>query len=165
MRPGKRGVSYVKTAILGLADCRRAHPPLFFGLMIVSAMLCAVEVGELYAMRRLFDASFQYAEGAMPFSSAVTAGFPMAVLLIASPFVNLIEWLGQGYFWRRGSGVFFTSVSLTLRASTKNAPLSRTTRACRRETNGLRNTTSHVSSRPMDTSSSPTCTTSRVSLY
>ena len=28
----------------------------------------------------------------------------MAVLLTASPFVNVLEYLGQGYFWRRGSG-------------------------------------------------------------
>ena len=55
MKTIKRKPSYIKVAASGLVNCWRAHPPLFIGLILVSAMLCAIEVGELFAMRYLFD--------------------------------------------------------------------------------------------------------------
>lgn len=96
--------SYIRVAAGGVADCWRAHPPLFVGLAIVSAMLCAIEVGEIYAMRQLFDSVAEYAEGELVFRDVVAAAVPMAILLVVGPMENILEWLGQGYFWRRGSG-------------------------------------------------------------
>ena len=100
----RRRPSYIKVAAGSIANCWRAHPPLFIGLMIVSALLCAIGVGELFAMRRLFDAVAVYIEGHITLSDVIMAAIPMAVVLVVSPFVRIIEWLGQGYFWRRGSG-------------------------------------------------------------
>ena len=104
MSAEKRKISYIKVAAGSLADCWRAHPPLFLGLMAVSALLCAVEVGEIFAMRHLFDAAAEYIGGRIATSEAISAAVPMAVILAAGPFVNILEYLGQGYFWRRGSG-------------------------------------------------------------
>ena len=100
----KRKPNYIKVAAGSLANCWRAHPPLFFGLMLVSAMLCAVGVGELFAMRYLFDTVAAYIDGNVVLNDVVMAAIPMAIILVASPFVYILEWLGQGYFWRRGSG-------------------------------------------------------------
>ncbi len=96
--------SYLRVALGGLRNCYRAHPPLFFALMAVSALLCAIEVGEISAMRTLFDAVAAHAGGKIALSGVASASVPIAVLLIASPIVRTLEYLGQGYFWRRGSG-------------------------------------------------------------
>ena len=100
----KRKVNYIKVATGSIANCWRAHPPLFIGLILVSALLCAVQAGEVFAMRHLFDAVAKYIEGRLFINDVVMAAVPMAILLIAFPFVNFFAWLGQGYFWRRGSG-------------------------------------------------------------
>ena len=104
MMNARKRPSYIKVAASSLANCWRAHPPLFFGLMIVSAMLCAIGVGELFAMRYLFDTVAEYIGGNVSLNDVIMAAIPMAVILVASPFINVLEWLGQGYFWRRGSG-------------------------------------------------------------
>jgi len=104
MNAKKRKISYTKVVAATLANCWRAQPLVFFGLMLVSALLCAIQVGELFAMRNLFDAAAAFAEGRFSMRGTAMAGMPMAVLLLASPFVNVLEYLGQGYFWRRGSG-------------------------------------------------------------
>ena len=97
-------IPYAKVIGSGVANCFRAHPPLFFGLIAVSVMLCAVEVGEIFAMLSLFDAAADYINGIILFNEVVYAALPLAVLLAAGPFVYILEYLGQGYFWRRGSG-------------------------------------------------------------
>ena len=104
MNAEKRSPSYIKVAAGSLANCWRAHPPLFVGLMIVSAMLCAIGVGELFAMRYLFDTVAEYIGGYVSLNDVIMAAVPMAIILVAGPIVNILEWLGQGYFWRRGSG-------------------------------------------------------------
>ena len=96
--------SYIKVMAGSIANCWRAHPPLFFGLMIVSALLCAIQVGELFAMRHLFDNVAIFVDGDLLLRDVVRAAIPMAILLLATPLVNVFEYLGQGYFWRRGSG-------------------------------------------------------------
>jgi len=105
---GTRGtqtnISYLAFTADIIKNCWDAHPPLFLGLAAVSAALCAMQAGELFAMRRLFDEAALYLNGGAAFSDAVAAAVPLAVLLILSPFVNVLEYLGQGYFWRRGSG-------------------------------------------------------------
>jgi len=100
----KHKIPYIKVVTGTIANCWRAQPLVFFGLMFVSALLCAIQVGELFAMRYLFDTAAVFAEGELSMGDVAMAAMPMAVLLIASPFVNVVEWLGQGYFWRRGSG-------------------------------------------------------------
>ena len=100
----ERRISYFKVVISTIANCWRAQPLVFFGLMLVSALLCAIQVGELFAMRYLFDAAAEFIEGRLLMGDVFTAAIPMAVLLITSPLVNILEYLGQGYFWRRGSG-------------------------------------------------------------
>jgi len=104
MNAKKHKISYAKVVTGTLANCWRAQPLVFFGLMVVSALLCAIQVGELFAMRSLFDAVAAFAADGLPLSAVAAAGAPMAVLLLAGPFVNVLEYLGQGYFWRRGSG-------------------------------------------------------------
>ena len=99
-----RKISYIKVAAGCIANCWRAHPPLFIGFIIISALLCAVQVGEIFAMRYLFDTIAKYIGGNAFINDVVRAVAPMAVLLVASPFVNILQWLAQGYFWRRGSG-------------------------------------------------------------
>ncbi|MCL2286430.1 MAG: ABC transporter ATP-binding protein/permease [Firmicutes bacterium] len=101
---GKKRPSYIKVAAGSLANCWRAHPPLFIGLAVVSALLCAIGVGQIFAMRHLFDNVAEYIEGQVSFRDVITAAIPMAVILVASPLILILEWLGQGYFWRRGSG-------------------------------------------------------------
>jgi len=104
MNAEKRKIPYIKVVTATIANCWRAHPFVFFGLMVVSALLCAIQVGELFAMRYLFDTVVVFVEGELSMGDVAMAVVPMAVLLIASPFVNVLEYLGQGYFWRRGSG-------------------------------------------------------------
>lgn len=104
MNADKRKPSYIKVAAGSIANCWRAHPPLFLGLIIVSALLCAVEVGEIFAMRHLFDTVAEYIGDNVFLNDVIMAAIPMAVILVASPVVNILEYLGQGYFWRRGSG-------------------------------------------------------------
>ena len=104
MNAGKRKTSWFRVTAGALADCLRAHPPLFFGLMLVSLLLCAIEAGELFAMRHFFDAAALYIMKQINVAGAVRTATPLAALLIATPFVNVAEYLGQGYFWRRGSG-------------------------------------------------------------
>lgn len=104
MNGNRRRVSYIRVALGGIANCWRAHPPLFVGLMIVSALLCAVGICEIYAMRHLFDAVAEFAQGRMRMQAVAQAAMPMAIVLAASPLVSIAEYLGQGYFWRRGSG-------------------------------------------------------------
>ena len=96
--------SYIKVAADSIANCWRAHPPLFLGLMIVSALLCAIQVGELFAMRHLFDNVAVFVDGDLLLRDVVRAAIPMTILLLAAPLVDVFEYLGQGYFWRRGSG-------------------------------------------------------------
>lgn len=104
MKDNNQNPPYLKVAADSIANCYRAQPLLFFGLVIVSAMLCAVQVGEIFAMRYLFDMVAKYIEGKVLITHVAAAAIPMAVVLVASPLVNILEWLGQGYFWRRGSG-------------------------------------------------------------
>jgi hypothetical protein len=63
MNAKKRKTSYIKVAASIIVNCWRACPPLFFGLMIISALLCAIQVGELFAMRHLFDSVAEFIEG------------------------------------------------------------------------------------------------------
>jgi len=100
----KNRFNYAKVAAGAVANCWRAHPLLFFGFMPVSALLCAVQVGEIFAMRHLFDSVAEFIGGYIAINDVYIAAIPMAVLLIAFPFINTVAWLGQGYFWRRGSG-------------------------------------------------------------
>jgi len=58
-----RKISYIKVAAGCIANCWRAHPPLFIGFIIISALLCAVQVGEIFAMRYLFDTIAKYIGG------------------------------------------------------------------------------------------------------
>ncbi|MDF2542542.1 MAG: hypothetical protein K0S47_2260 [Herbinix sp.] len=104
MNAKKQKASYIKVVVRIIIHCWRAHPPLFLGLIIVSALLCTIQVGELFAMRYLFDSVAEFIEGVLPMNNVIIAALPMAILLLASPLVNILEWLGQGYFWRRGSG-------------------------------------------------------------
>jgi len=104
MNVTRRRSSYIKVAASSITNCWRAHPPLFFGLMMVSALLCAIQVGELFAMRHLFDTVAIFIDGDLLLGDVAMAAAPMAILLLATPFVNVLEYLGQGYFWRRGSG-------------------------------------------------------------
>lgn len=99
-----RKIKYIKVMADSVANCWRAHPPMFAGLAFVSAALCAVQAGEIFAMRSLFDAVAEYIGGTMPLNGMVTAAAPMAVLLVLFPVINVFAYLGQGYFWRRGSG-------------------------------------------------------------
>lgn len=100
----KRKINYGKVAADCIANCWRVHPPLFVGMTLVAALLCAVQVSEIFAMRYLFNAVAEYIYGSLLIADVVMAAMPMAVLLIAFPVVNTLAWLGQGYFWRRGSG-------------------------------------------------------------
>jgi ATP-binding cassette subfamily B protein len=100
----KRNADYINVAAGGIANCWRAHPPLFIGFIFISALLCAVQAGEIFAMRHLFDAVAEYIEGRLYINDVVIAAVPTAVLLFLFPIVNIFAWLGQGYFWRRGSG-------------------------------------------------------------
>ena len=100
----KQKINYIKVAASCIADCWRAHPPLFIGFILISVLLCAVQAGEIFAMRHLFDAVEDYIEGRLFINDVAIAAVPTAVLLIAFSFVNIFAWLGQGYFWRRGSG-------------------------------------------------------------
>ncbi len=134
MRKNERGPSYLLVALGGLQNCYRAHPPLFFALMAVSALLCAIEVGELYAMKILFDAVAAHATGRIALSGVVVASVPMAALLTASPLVRTLEYLGQGYFWRRGSGYLMARTharvaSIPLISLEKSETFDRMTRA------------------------------------
>ena len=99
-----RKTNYLKVAADIIVICWRAHPPMFIGLMFVAALLCVIQAGEVFVMRHLFDAVEEYINGRFLLDDVVKAAIPMAVLLILFPFVNLFAWLGQGYFWRRGSG-------------------------------------------------------------
>lgn len=103
-KTNNRKVNYIKVVAGGLANCWHAHPPLFIGLMIISALLCAVQVGEVFTMRHLFDTVAKYIEGNLLINDVFMAVIPMAALLIAFPVINIFAYLGQGYFWRRGSG-------------------------------------------------------------
>lgn len=38
------------------------------------------------------------------YNDVVKAALPRGILLVLFPIVNFFAWLGQGYFWRRGSG-------------------------------------------------------------
>lgn len=100
----KPNVNYLKVAANCIADCWRVHPPLFVAMVLTAVLLCAVQVGEIFAMRHLFDAVAQFIDGGLLMSGVVTAAIPMAAALVAFPFANTLAWLGQGYFWRRGSG-------------------------------------------------------------
>jgi ATP-binding cassette subfamily B protein len=87
-----------------VANCWRAHPPLFVAFIFISATLCAAQAGEVFAMRRFFDAAADFIDGRIPTESVLAAAAPLAALLALFPVVNVFAWLGQGYFWRRGSG-------------------------------------------------------------
>lgn len=104
MKNNKQRLSYLEVAAGSIANCCRAHPLLFFGLMIVSALLCAVQVGEIFAMRYLFETAAKYIEGQLLIQNVITAALPLAIVLAANPIINILQYLGQGYFWRRGSG-------------------------------------------------------------
>jgi len=104
-------ISYIKVAASSIADCWRAHPPMFIGMVFGAAVLCAVQVGEIFAMRRFFDAVAAYIEGHLYINEVILSAVPLAVLLIAFPVVNAFAWIGQGYFWRRGSGLLDGTVS------------------------------------------------------
>jgi len=100
----KHKPSYIKVAASSIANCWRAHPPTFAGLIISASLLCAVQVGEIFAMRHFFDAVAEYINGHFNINEVILAAMPLTVLLITFPVVNTVAWIGQGYFWRRGSG-------------------------------------------------------------
>ena len=100
----RQRVHYLLVAADSIAHCWRAHPLLFMGLILTSTLLCAVQVGEVFAMRHLFDIVAMYIAGTVTLHDVVMAVVPMATLLIAFPFINIAAYLTQGYFWRRGSG-------------------------------------------------------------
>jgi ATP-binding cassette subfamily B protein len=100
----KRRIPYFKVITSTIVHCWHAHPTVFIGLMLASTVLCAIQIGELFAMRYLFDTVAGFIEGYLLMGDVFTAAVPMAVLLITSPLVNIAEYIGQGYFWRRGSG-------------------------------------------------------------
>jgi len=104
MNARKRKPKYLRVAASSIANCWRAHPPLFIGMIISAALLCVVQVGEIFAMRHFFDAIAEYISGYLSMNEVIFAAIPLAVLLIAFPVVNTFAWIGQGYFWRRGSG-------------------------------------------------------------
>ena len=101
MRRNKRP-SYLRVALGGLKNCYRAHPPLFFALMLVSALLCLIEVGELFSMRTLFDAVAAHAAGGIPLLDVISAAIPMAVLLLAAPLVRTPGIPGAGLLLAQG---------------------------------------------------------------
>ena len=104
MNAKKRKTSYIKVAANCITDCWRAHPLMFIGMVLGAALLCVVQVGEVFAMRHFFDTVAAYVGGDLLINEVVFAAVPLAILLILFPVVNTFAWIGQGYFWRRGSG-------------------------------------------------------------
>ena len=80
----------IPAIVLPYAICSRASRSVpsftargrYLGEMILASLLCAVQAGEVFAMRHLFDAVSEYISGSLFINGVVLAAVPMAVLLI-----------------------------------------------------------------------------------
>ncbi len=84
-----------------------------FGFLVAGSMVyCILQVAEVYAMRSFFDMVAEVAAsagaGGRAYADIIRAGIPVAAILLIGPVTDVIEYLAQGYFWRRGSGYLFS---------------------------------------------------------
>ena len=91
-----------KLVINTISHSWKAHPPVFTALIFSSLFLCAIQVFEICAMRFFFDTVADFADGTETFSDVIMSGIPIAAILLIGPVIDILEYLAQGYFWRRG---------------------------------------------------------------
>jgi len=92
----------IKLAVNTIRHSWKAHPATFTALIFASLLLCAIQVFEIYAMRFFFDKAADFADGTSCFNDVIIAGIPIAAILLIGPVIDILEYLAQGYFWRRG---------------------------------------------------------------
>jgi ATP-binding cassette subfamily B protein len=97
-------ISIAKVFLNTLQHSWEASPAVFAALIVGSLLFCGLQVFEVYALRYFFDTVAIFATSAGEFADVLYAGLPLAIILLLGPLVEILEYLAQGYFWRRASG-------------------------------------------------------------
>ncbi|MGX8795229.1 ABC transporter ATP-binding protein [Fusibacter sp. JL298sf-3] len=80
-----------------------ASPKTFLALIAISLVFSLLKYFDIKIMELLISRVVNIFDG-QPISVLYTPMIALAVLLVLNPVVELLEFLAQGYFWRRGSG-------------------------------------------------------------
>lgn len=102
MNKGK-GMSNMKV-FLKLIKYTWLASPLTFSVLIVASLLFSVlRYSEIVVLQLLFDNVLKVANG-WTYDIMITPILAILAILILNPVVEWVEFLAQGYFWRRGNG-------------------------------------------------------------
>ena len=82
----------------------RANKWTFLALIISSVLLCMAQVFEIVMLQEFFDGITAFAMGALSKDAVIRMIVFLAILFLLTPVVEVLEYLAQGYFWRRGDG-------------------------------------------------------------
>ncbi|WBW94988.1 ABC transporter ATP-binding protein [Oceanirhabdus sp. W0125-5] len=81
----------------------RASPLTFSALVVASLLFSVLRYGEIVVLQSLFSNILEVVKGA-PFDIMIKPILAILVILILNPVAEWLEFLAQGYFWRRGNG-------------------------------------------------------------
>lgn len=80
----------------------KASPSTFMLLVISCSLICLVQICEIIALRNFFEIITDFSQAKTEFN--YLSIIPIAIVLISLPFIDILEYIGQGYFYRRGNG-------------------------------------------------------------
>ncbi|EQB86330.1 hypothetical protein M918_15440 [Clostridium sp. BL8] len=102
MNKGK-GMSNIKV-FLKLIKYTWLASPLTFSVLIVASLIFSIlRYSEIVVLQSLFDNILKVANGST-YDIMITPILAILVILILNPVAEWLEFLAQGYFWRRGNG-------------------------------------------------------------
>ncbi|HBB27956.1 MAG TPA: hypothetical protein DC000_01655, partial [Clostridiales bacterium] len=84
-----------------------ASPLTFLALIIASLLFSVLRYLEIVVLESLFSNTLNIINGA-PYDIMLTPIIAILAILIFNPVAEWLEYLAQGYFWRRGNGYMYS---------------------------------------------------------
>jgi len=84
-----------------------ASPLTFLALIVASLLFSVLRYSEIVVLESLFSNTLDIVNGA-PYDIMLTPIIAILAILILNPVAEWLEYLAQGYFWRRGNGYMYS---------------------------------------------------------
>lgn len=84
-----------------------ASPLTFLALIVASLLFSVLRYSEIVVLESLFSNTLNIVNGA-PYDIMLTPIIAILAILILNPVAEWLEYLAQGYFWRRGNGYMYS---------------------------------------------------------
>lgn len=92
----------------------KAGPMIFLSVVLSSAAKSIFQLWEIYVLQRLFTSVTQLVSGEIVIREVYLVVVEVALILLISQVIELLEYLSQGYYWRKGNGYLHSLLNKNL---------------------------------------------------